>query len=185
MNKRKRNAHRQRAAKVAPLMMSLLLMACGGEGGGMPSQPSGPYSHCSAYAYTCDSDGDGISNGEETDHGGNPHDPNDPVPFGDKDHDGDGTPNGIDPDYNSDADSDGDDLTNREEYEHGSNPNDPDDPLPGGGEDIDGDGTPNGADEDYHPQDDTDGDGLGNGHEYANGSDPLDPMTHCLVAEKT
>ncbi|QPL52931.1 hypothetical protein [Vibrio navarrensis] len=189
---------KKHAMKVAPLMMSLLLMACGGEDSGLPSQ-SGVTDPCAPTSYTCDSDGDGYTNGEETDNGTNPDDPNDPVENGDKDDDGDGYTNGEevkngtdkddpnDPVQGGNLDDDGDGLTNGEEVKNGTDKDDPNDPVQGGDKDDDKDGIPNGKEtvEGWDDNDannpvpggdkDDDGDGIKNGKETVEGWDDNDP----------
>ena len=136
-----------------------------------------------------DTDGDGISDGDEFANGTNAHDP---------DTDGDGMPNGweidndLDPDFNdASADADEDGLTNLAEYQAGTDPQNPDtdgDGIPDGIDpnpldvdvDIDGDGMPpdwettNGLSiTENDALDDLDGDGLLNLYEYSLASNSL------------
>lgn len=92
-----------------------------------------------------DTDGDGVSDGQEVINGTNAHDPDD---------DGDGMPNSWEINYDdvmdpllndASADPDNDGLVNLEEYLRGTAPNDPD----------------------------TDNDGVSDGDEVANGTNPL------------
>lgn len=101
-----------------------------------------------------DTDGDGISDGDEADAGTDPLNANDPPPAtGDPDDtDGDGLndtweqDNFGDLEENGTGDPDGDGLNNTAEQEHGTDPNNPD----------------------------SDGDGISDGDEVTNGTDPLD-----------
>ena len=187
--------------KTAPLMVSLLLMACNGEDSGLI--PETPNVQCSATDYDCDSDKDGQSNGEETDNGSNPFDPNDPVLNGDKDDDKDGLSNGWEEKHKSDPndpnspvqggdkDQDGDGIKNGQETVEGWDDNDANNPVSGGSEDQDGDGIKNGQetvngwdDNDLnnpvdHGDLDSDGDGIKDGREEVedwNKFDPNDPV---------
>jgi hypothetical protein len=146
-----------------------------------------------------DTDGDGLSDGDEV----LAH-LTDPL---DDDTDGDGMPdgweiaNGFDPLDDADAaeDADVDGLTNLLEYSNGTDPNDADtdgDGLSDGVEvlthltdpldtDTDGDGMPDGWEiasgfdplDDADAAEDADGDGLANGLEYSNGTNPNDADT--------
>ncbi|MBL4797151.1 MAG: hypothetical protein JKY50_07045, partial [Oleispira sp.] len=60
------------------------------------------------------------TDGEESELGSNPLDPNSPLVGGGNDLDGDGTPNGGDLDYKPGADSDEDGVTDGVEYANGS-----------------------------------------------------------------
>ena len=124
------------------------------------------------WASVVDTDGDGLSNGEETALGTDPANP---------DSDGDGmldgfeVASGLDPLDPADAalDADGDGLTNLEEQTAGTDPNNPD---------SDGDGLTDGDEVNVHGTDpavaDTDGDGLSDGDEVnVHGTDPLLPDT--------
>lgn len=125
-----------------------------------------------------DSDGDGLSNSDETNvYGTNPNDP---------DTDDDGMPDGweVDNGFNplvndANGDADGDGLTNVGEYQHDTNPHNPD---------TDGDGLPDGWEVNYQfdPTDpngvngangDPDNDQFTNLQEYLNGTDPRNPDT--------
>lgn len=100
------------------ILLASMLIGCGGGGsdGGVSPSPD----------IFEDADGDGISTPEEQEtHRSDPNDPHDPVPYGNLDHDEDGTPNGADSDYNPDADDDNDGLSNAWEYEHDLNPASP------------------------------------------------------------
>lgn len=73
-----------------------------------------------------DADGDGLSTDDEISiYQSDPYDAHDPVPFGDRDLDGDGIPNGADSDYNGDGDFDDDGLTNLWEYQQDLDPTAP------------------------------------------------------------
>jgi hypothetical protein len=159
-------------------------------GGATPDLPSDPaaFTHLSGDR---DPDGDGLTDGRETDIGTNPF-------AADSDDDGVGDARevdlGTDP---TEADSDGDGLVDGEELEaHGSDPTDPDtdgDGLADGTEvngygsdptdpDTDGDGLADGAEVDEYGTDptavDTDGDGLADGTEVTDhGTDPADADT--------
>ncbi|WP_421335341.1 inverse autotransporter beta domain-containing protein [Aeromonas veronii] len=82
-----------------------------------------------------DTDGDGIDDKTEVDNGSNPLDPNDPVADPDGDIDGDGLTNGQESQLGTDPenkDTDGDGIDDKTEVDNGSNPLDPNDPLNGG-----------------------------------------------------
>jgi len=120
-----------------------------------------------------DSDGDGLSDDWEVEHGLDPNDP---------DTDNDGMPDGWEVQYGLDPlshdawpDNDDDGLSNLEEYEANTNPQDAD---------TDGDGMPDGweLDNSLDPlvddaNDDLDTDGFSNMAEYGTGSDPGDPAS--------
>jgi len=100
-----------------------------------------------------DTDGDGIPDQWEIDHGLNPNDPSD-----------------------AEEDSDGDGLINRDEYKYGTDPWNPDtdnDGMPDGWE-VDHDLDPNDSSD---AEEDSDGDGLINRDEYKYGTDPWNPDT--------
>ncbi len=129
-----------------------------------------------------DTDGDGVSDLEESRRG---TDPLDPRSFFDNDHDG--VPDAVDPDIDGDGipnatdpDQDGDGATDSEENLAGTDPEDrtsfPSDPR-----DNDGDGVSNGKDKDDDndgipdlEDPDRDGDGWGDGEEIQMGTDPND-----------
>ncbi|MBE3671228.1 hypothetical protein BOO25_20080 [Vibrio navarrensis] len=188
---------KKHALKAAPLMMSLLLMACGGEDSGLPSQP-GLTDPCAPTSYTCDSDKDGYMNGEDPE----PNNPNVPVMRGDEDDDRDGLTNGWeeknkdngadpnDPDkpvQGGNKDDDGDGIPNGKETVEEWDDNDPNNPVPGGDKDDDKDGIPNGKEtveewDDNDPNNpvpggdkDDDKDGIKNGKETVEGWDDNDP----------
>lgn len=97
-------------APLASALLTALLLGCGGGSGAGSASPG------------ADADGDGLSDQTERQRGSDPDDPHDPVRYGDRDHDGDGTPNGADGDYTASADDDGDGLDNEWEYRHGLDP---------------------------------------------------------------
>ncbi len=117
-----------------------------------------------------DTDGDGLTDGEEVGLGTNPLS---------RDSDGDGlkdgweVANGLDPlvssgDDGADADVDGDGLTNRQEQQRGTDP---------WNADTDGDGLSDGQEVNVRgtspTNPDTDGDGLTDGEEVGRGTNPL------------
>lgn len=103
---------------ITTLYITLLLSGCGGGGG-----DSTPTSESLTTTTIVDDDNDGISTSDEINvHGSDPDDPNDPVQYGQFDHDDDGTPNGADSDYNGADDSDNDGLSNDWEYSQSLNP---------------------------------------------------------------
>ncbi|MCH4168010.1 MAG: InlB B-repeat-containing protein, partial [Streptococcaceae bacterium] len=128
-----------------------------------------------------DSDGDGLPDSWEKEHGLDPDDPSD----ADKDNDSDGLSNQEEFEYGTDPnkkDTDDDGLTDKEEIDGSKNEYDskPTDPTKA---DTDGDGIDDGeevtAGEDGYVTDpntaDTDGDGMPDGWEVENGLDPTDP----------
>ncbi|WP_421346743.1 inverse autotransporter beta domain-containing protein, partial [Aeromonas veronii] len=128
-----------------------------------------------------DTDGDGIDDKTEVDNGSNPLDPNDPVADPDGDIDGDGLTNGQESQLGTDPenkDTDGDGIDDKTEVDNGSNPLDPNDPVADPDGDLDGDGLTNGQESQLgtDPENkDTDGDGIDDKTEVDNGSNPLDP----------
>lgn len=132
-----------------------------------------------------DSDGDGISDGEELtrkDKDGNlaPTDPNNPDTDGDGISDGQEQRDGTDPldpkDNKKDSDDDG--LTDNEENSGSKNPWGEPTVNPDGSKTSNpkGDGEPNGAPTDPNKAD-TDGDGVTDGQEIIDGTDPNNPDT--------
>ena len=104
---------------ITTLYITLLISGCGGGGGGDSTPPS----ESLVSTTIVDDDNDGISTPDEINvHGSDPNDPNDPVRYGQFDHDDDGTPNGADSDYNGADDSDNDGLSNDWEYSQSLNP---------------------------------------------------------------
>lgn len=102
---------------ITTLYIALMLSGCGGGGDSTPTSES------LSSPTIVDDDNDGISTSDEIDvHGSDPNDPNDPVRYGQFDHDDDGTPNGADSDYNGADDSDNDGLSNDWEYSQSLNP---------------------------------------------------------------
>ena len=137
--------------------------------GGDPTDPCDPAPEAVASG---DCDGDGLTNGEETDAGTD-------LTNGDSDgdglSDGDEVTTGTDP---LDEDSDGDGVTDGTEVGTGNDPTDPCDPAPEAVAegDCDGDGLTNGEETENGTDpgnDDSDGDGLTDGEEAATGTDPL------------
>ena len=107
---------------ITTLYITLLLSGCGGGGGGDSTPTSGSLTSTTVV----DDDNDGISTSDEINlFSSDPDDPNDPVRYGQFDHDGDGTPNGADSDYNGTDDSDNDGLSNDWEYSQSLNPSQP------------------------------------------------------------
>ncbi len=135
-----------------------------------------------------DTDGDGLSDADETGVYGT-----DPEAV---DTDGDGAPDGDEVNAGTDPldpadfpavqagpeDTDGDGASDEDEIAFGSDPNDPSDfpAVQAGPEDTDGDGLFDddevalGTDPDVS---DTDGDGFGDNQEVVSGTDPLDPAS--------
>lgn len=130
-----------------------------------------------------DTDGDGITDTQETTNGSDPNDPCDPNPSaGPCDQDGDGLTNdqettaGTNP---TNPDTDGDGINDGTEITATSDPLNPCDPsVTAGPCDQDGDGLTNTEEANLGTDPtivDTDGDGLSDGVEVTNGSDALDP----------
>ena len=161
----------------------------------------------SVVVNTCDNDGDGVPNDDETDNGTDPNDPdtdNDGVTDGEEIYGTDNpsttyVPTGTsdpldpcDPIVYPTCDTDGDGVDNGDEADNGTNPNDPDTDNDGvtDGEEINGTDdpsttyVPSGTSDPLDPCDpivspscDNDGDGVDNGDEGTNGTDPNDPDT--------
>ncbi len=102
----------------AALLITLLMGCSGGNVGDNNLTPS--------VDRADDHDGDGISTSDEENiYRSDPNNPNDPVLYGDLDHDRDSIPNGGDADYNGDDDADNDGLSNEWEYSENLNPTEP------------------------------------------------------------
>ncbi|RLI19320.1 hypothetical protein DRO49_00750, partial [Candidatus Bathyarchaeota archaeon] len=132
--------------------------------------------HKGEEAEFIDSDGDGIPDQWEIDHGLNPNDPSDAQ----EDPDNDGLTNldeylhDTDP-WNPDTDSDG--MPDGWEVQYSLDPKDPSDAQ----EDPDNDGLTNLEEYQYGTNPrlaDTDGDGYTDGEEVENGTDPTDPNSY-------
>jgi hypothetical protein len=83
-----------------------------------------------------------LTDKEEVDNGTDPLDPNDPNPIdtdGDGLNDKEESEHGTDP---NDTDTDDDGLTDKEEVDNGTDPNDPNDPVPSTSIDVTVGGTP-------------------------------------------
>ncbi|WP_051686564.1 DUF1566 domain-containing protein [Vibrio pacinii] len=187
--------NQQQIKKVAPLMVALLMSACGHEDNSGP--PIGGGSVCSGYA-VCDSDGDGINDEQEIDNGTDPSDSNDPVQDGDLDSDGDGIKDGQEtvegwdkndannPVQEGHLDSDSDGIKDGLEEINDWGKNDPSNPAQDGNKDNDGDGLKKGQEtiEGWDDNDtnnpvndgaaDNDGDGYLAGQENVEGWDDFD-----------
>lgn len=150
--------------------------------------PSDPLDACdpNAAATACDSDGDGLNNGEEDDNNTDPDNPdtdNDGIDDGDEIDDGDDPTDPCSPNPNATScdpeapDTDDDNIPDDTDQ----NPVDPCNPNPNAAScDADGDGLDNGEEDEIgtDPDDpDTDDDGVNDGDEIDNGSDPFNPCS--------
>ncbi|MEP0263522.1 T9SS type B sorting domain-containing protein, partial [Dokdonia sp.] len=132
-----------------------------------------------------DTDGDGINDGDEVNNNTDPLDPCDPNMTGPTcDPDGDGLSNDDETTiHNTDPnnpDTDGDGINDGDEVNNNTDPLDPCDPnMTGPTCDPDMDGLSNSDETTIHNTDsnnpDTDGDGINDGDEVNNNTDPLDP----------